>query len=76
MQERKKKIRTYVDKLTADKAKLEETVAEKSASVQDLQSACSSLSDQIGILNGKHQLLKDEVGRWVGGWIMKQCISL
>jgi predicted nucleic acid-binding Zn-ribbon protein len=60
-QDRKKKIRVYVDKLTADKAKLEEQLAEKQQTVNSLTKDRDGQIQQILELNKKLEAVREQV---------------
>lgn len=60
-QDRKKKIRVYVDKLTADKAKLEEQLAEKQQTISSLTKDRDIQVQQILDLNNKIESIREQV---------------
>jgi DNA repair ATPase RecN len=60
-QDRKKKIRVYVDKLTADKTRLEEQLTERQQLVNSLTKDREGQIQQILELNQKVETIREQV---------------
>lgn len=60
-QERKKKIRVYVDKLTSDKQRLEEQLSEKSRDLSEVISSRDEALLQVSALTVRADTIKDQM---------------